>query len=105
MELSLAIRRDALDSRAAFEKHGRVRLQHFLDPRSATALHRAVLESGTWRTFVLADQQLLTSAPLNSAEYVSTDEQDGLNRAYAAAQYGFAAIYDADSYFSEDLEE
>ena len=86
-----------------FKKSGRVRALHFLQPACADALYQHLRHNVAWRTFLVANEQLLGTQPGEPVGVSLEEDKEILDCAYDGARKGgFAYVHDADRLFPED---
>jgi hypothetical protein len=88
--------------RAEFSRTGRARINGFLQPHDAEALYQHLRHHVVWRSFLVANGQLLGTPQDARIGGTSDEEREIVSLAYDGARNGFAYLYDADRLFPED---
>lgn len=86
-----------------FRKTGRLRIRNFLDGRSANEIYQHLTHDVQWRTFLVANENLMGTSPGEPLATRPEDETEILDMAYEGARSNFACVFDADRLYSEDL--
>jgi SM-20-related protein len=100
--IEISPRLDRARYREEFQHNGHVHLDNFLNAAGALALFQYLERDVQWRTFVVARERLLGTPAGSSYESSPEDDREICDTAVAAANDGFACVFDADHLFAED---
>jgi SM-20-related protein len=93
---------DATQLREHFKQTGRVHIENFLQPHGAEALYKHLRDEVQWRTFVVANENLMGTPPGMEVGLSPQEDSEILGVAYDGARNTFASVLDADRLFPED---